>query len=1202
MRFYWSGALLGSALLAVLRATVSDGLDAAVRPSSGSAVTVSTDQSECGVCEVSGVNATETTCHPALLLTPEQEVRLRLQCSEPTEQAFSASVALTVDCAVDSCSPSSAEAQDLLSELPRTYVWTLSAPPKTAVRLDLQPSAGLSKSGGPCSDGVQVFVSKSESDPEEQFCRGGPTAALDVKNKATVKLKVTPNAALGSAVFIATPLKGRLMEVTVAAGMELVLSRKPSDPECDVCSGDDCSDTGRTLTAAGTTTLQFSCANPQDAYAVKITNKIACTKASCSPDAAAVDPALFKGFKRTLTWDVSVPPKTVLSLDFPSPGLEETPDSCADGFQYLIVSRSSDGAEKRKSYCRGSSVSSLSFLGETNVILDLPQDQDLPQTQFTLRAEERGSRMLSVSTDPDTKVTIRRDALGPDCDVCVVEDSKQHCAHKQVLRDPRNVSVEFSCKSPQDHFTIEIIRDVDCAKTSCSSDILKSEFSMFPDFNRTFIWDLKVVPTQAFQLDFPEPGMRQVPNKHSCPDEHTYSVVTYLRSGPAAIGTFCKGGTVSSVLVRYKGRMFLHVPGDRKLDPVDFTFSHGPQTDMVAILKVTLPRGVSSTSFITPNYPGDFPDKEEMQWDFVVPGMHNYTMSFTDYSLPECLNDGDNVVLEYEKGDKKVAKFSLTDPQPKHQQGNFKMVLRNCATNRTLPGLTLDFKVSVMRSGHPVLCTVDLSKQQALSVHIEKVGSDPYCEMTIDSKLQTKIDVAPGTKASLSFLDCPNEDVQLTTTQVIECYNSSTCPEHLLTAPKLDSCLPMPLHSAAWRILMSLHSTVDLVSPTGTLRQDLPGQKCSGPVLVHVEETGAVSMGRYCFNGPIQKVQAHTNISITVKTKDLKKYKGHFLNVSFSPEIPETMIYTVTPDPRTPVLLATPNWPQGMSASSTVSWIVTLPRNYQALLHFTNISQPKCARRHTNIHVKMLGYVEELMTRNENEAMDDKLTVPYSFYLNMSNCEPEAGDFGVVAKIILQKKSNLLAIVLGIAGALLLLLIVLVVVCVLTKRKKKMSTESSIYMGKGNIFRPSDRTFSKARSDNESHVYASIDETMIYGHLLGDSSYADSLADQYKGIQTDSYHTFTGPPDGAALPAIQEPEPEPEPDQYRGFLEPSETFIPSRPRTPIDRQDSLGFQDRRMVDNELYTFRSTGDFNTIRLSGVDQEPQPPVAAVSEEEL
>lgn len=50
---------------------------------------------------------------------------------------------------------------------------------------------------------------------------------------------------------------------------------------------------------------------------------------------------------------------------------------------------------------------------------------------------------------------------------------------------------------------------------------------------------------------------------------------------------------------------------------------------------------------------------------------------------------------------------------------------------------------------------------------MEKVGSDPYCEMSIDSKVEKKINVAAGSKASFSFLDCPNEDVRLTASKVI---------------------------------------------------------------------------------------------------------------------------------------------------------------------------------------------------------------------------------------------------------------------------------------------------------------------------------------------------------------------------------------------------------------------------------------------------
>lgn len=116
-------------------------------------------------------------------------------------------------------------------------------------------------------------------------------------------------------------------------------------------------------------------------------------------------------------------------------------------------------------------------------------------------------------------------------------------------------------------------------------------------------------------------------------------------------------------------------------------------------MRVSLPRGVSSTGFITANYPRDFPDKQQVEWDFAVPDMHNYTVHFQAHTAPECLSR--EVEVEYRQKGKPVTRRALTDPQPEHQQGDFKMVLRNCETNTTLRGLTLDYRVSVMRSGHP---------------------------------------------------------------------------------------------------------------------------------------------------------------------------------------------------------------------------------------------------------------------------------------------------------------------------------------------------------------------------------------------------------------------------------------------------------------------------------------------------------------------
>ncbi|KAM8839979.1 CUB domain-containing protein 1 [Spinachia spinachia] len=1194
MRLCAGRALLG---LVLLTAYSSENLQTAVRPDKGSTVTVSTvlPLNQCAVCTVGGVNDTQKSCQSSLSLVPEEEVKLLFNCSQPIEQAFTVTIARTVECTEDICSPTTVETQpSLLSEFSRTYTWELKAPEKTAVGLDILGD-GLVETSQPCVDGFQysLTTSKTNTRGRTTYCRGGSRTRLDGINGAVVSLQVEPKALVESVLFQASagPLKGRTMVVTIDSSTTAVVRRDPAEPECDICSVDgttrDCRTNEKTLTNVEKLLLEFSCLKPQDVYSVEIKKKIECTQSSCTPAAGEIAPDLFKDFRRSITWDIGVPQRTVLTLDFPS-GLTEMSEAetCPDGHQYSVSTIKSGGGVRTTSYCKGGTVSPLRLLG-ASVTAQVLKGSEVDS--FTFKVAPRGGKMMSVMPDPDTIITISSVSSEPDCSVCMNEEPNQICKPTQLkLKDPFNTTVEFTCPQPQDLFAVEINREIDCTGTSCSGNIVQAESSLFPDFNRTFTWDLKVVSTRAFQLDFPELGMRQIPNEEICPDEHTYSIVTYLRTGPATIGTFCKGGTVTTILARYKGRVSLQVPGDRKLDPVDFKLSVGPDTSMVAIVKVNLPHGVSSTDFISANYPGEFPDNQQMQWDFTVPSMHNYTMHFQDHTAPECLTK--EVEVEYRK-ENKATKLTLTDSQPKHAQGNFNMVLRNCETNRTLQGLTLNYRVAVMRSGHPVLCAVDLTKHRGVTLQIERMGSDPFCEMSIDSKVEKKINVAAGTKASLSFLDCPNEDVRLTASKVIGCEDRTTCSETQLTVPKLDSCLPMPLHSFTWYLKIPADRTVDLMSPTGSLRQSLPGQECDQSVSLHVAEGNGFSVGDFCFTGMIQKIQVHSNVSVTATVSDFMT-KEPFLNASFSQEITDAIIYRVSPEPSAPTLLATPNWPLGMRPSSTVSWIVTVPSQYEAHVQFLNVSQPRCRELHTASTVKMLGDEEELISRREDEAAVDKLTVPRSFYLNMSNCIPEGGIFGTMTKIVLQKKSNLLAILLGIAGALLLLLAVLAVVCFVIRKNKKdrHAKESSIYIGKGNIFRPSDGHFGKTRSDNESHVYDAVDETMRYGHLLGDSSYADSMPARFNGGQVDTYNTFTGPT-SLGLPEIKEPDNEPELEMFKTFLDPSESFLPPRPRTPIDRQDSLGFQDRRMLDSQLCTFKSTGDINTIQLSSADMEPQ-----------
>lgn len=65
------------------------------------------------------------------------------------------------------------------------------------------------------------------------------------------------------------------------------------------------------------------------------------------------------------------------------------------------------------------------------------------------------------------------------------------------------------------------------------------------------------------------------------------------------------------------------------------------------------------------------------------------------------------------------------------------------------------------------LCTVNLQKDEGLSLQIEKKNQDTFCEMGMDDVVQEKIVVPSGSKAVLSFLDCPKDDLILTATKTI---------------------------------------------------------------------------------------------------------------------------------------------------------------------------------------------------------------------------------------------------------------------------------------------------------------------------------------------------------------------------------------------------------------------------------------------------
>lgn len=84
-----------------------------------------------------------------------------------------------------------------------------------------------------------------------------------------------------------------------------------------------------------------------------------------------------------------------------------------------------------------------------------------------------------------------------------------------------------------------------------------------------------------------------------------------------------------------------------------------------------------------------------------------------------------------------------------------------------------------------------------------------------------------------------------------------------LVVPLLPTCLPAPLSSVTWALSPPQHGTVELTSPIGQLKQSIPEQPCNDSIVIKVAEDDG-TVGHFCHQGAIQKIQIHTNVSVTV--------------------------------------------------------------------------------------------------------------------------------------------------------------------------------------------------------------------------------------------------------------------------------------------------------------------------------------------------
>ncbi|XP_026769774.3 CUB domain-containing protein 1a isoform X2 [Pangasianodon hypophthalmus] len=782
-----------------------------------------------------------------------------------------------------------------------------------------------------------------------------------------------------------------------------------------------------------------------------------------------------------------------------------------------------------------------------------------------------GGPAFTINVSSNSIIHINRSTASRlKCEVCTGNSCKSS------LMLSRRMDVVFSCSQPEAVFMVEIVRHIVCT-TTCNGTITPEDYPSLQNFNRTFTWNVKVQGHKAFSLDFTRAGLRQIQPTEQCQDKHIYTVST----GTVKIGKFCRQGTIRSMQVLREGIVSLQVPGKQQLNAVSFGVSTGLEIISPAIINVTLPEEPSSQEFFSPNYPESFPDDDLITWAFQVPYKYYSTVRILNYTVPRC--DTRDTRMEYQLYGRTMVK-KLSEAQLTEHQGSFNLSLQNCHvdTHSSSTSLTLHFKVSAIRRGSEVRCSVDLKKEKHLLIHIMKKKPKSDCILKLNSLAQETATIPSGKVSYVSFIDCQEEDLLITINKTIACQQLGDCPDPgSLGVPELDKCILGVVQEVRWNLYGPQNGAVELVSSAGNLQQSLPGHTCDNTVLLTVSqnEPQGVTVGQFCPQGAIHKMQINVaNITVSASPaggKNLRQITKSFLHVSFTNSVKEHYIFTVLPKKDIPVLLATPAWPLGMKAYATVSWFVSFPAQLEAHVSFTNVSQLTCQNRPAYIKLHRERSQDKMYSWQDQNPKD--VVIPESFFLNMSNCLPVKGAFSVVSQVTLHMgKSVRLSIILSVVGVVLLLMaIMLAVFCIMRKKKKQQSApEVSVYNPNRHPFLPGLARIPQETSEEDFHIYHSIDDYLVYGHLLKDSVEMNEVGKPAVGV----YRDFTGPTEQQPLTDDGGGE-EPEVGVYRPFTGPQ--TVPDVPDILVRPGENLTCKDKQKADEEIGGGDSVRDQETV---------------------
>ncbi|XP_059801670.1 CUB domain-containing protein 1 isoform X1 [Hypanus sabinus] len=736
------------------------------------------------------------------------------------------------------------------------------------------------------------------------------------------------------------------------------------------------------------------------------------------------------------------------------------------------------------------------------------------------RAVPTGAGMISVTADQGVTINIRQ-ATGnlslTECQMCTGEGD---CYSEYQILPGDTLFFKFTCSDPEHHFIMEVKKDI--AEADDLEDLLPQNL---PRLNTTYIWAINVPYNVGVGMSFPQNRLQQMDSGH-CPDLVKYTIKGHVRfddKKEVLVGTFCKNGTIYNLKIQGRTLIALEVPWSTMIDDPGFELYFLSPIKRFSVVDVVL-QPSSSVHFMSANWPQGFPNDELMTWTFAVPSNHHANVTVESSTFPSCVKREAGWFFGPSVLSKKLNQF--------HKK--FMLTLQNCdMDSSSATGLTLHFKVEVF-TDHGERFEIKLRKEDDALVKFKQLLEDSnglfcICKFPVASDCASELQLNPGDHLNISFHFQCNvaKDIAVEATRNISCKDQDKCSVKNvdLVLPSEITSLPVLQQTFKWVLEAPPEMTIELAAKRLKLQQLLPGQSCDGNLTYNMStfcENGARStVGLFCPGGAMELIQTTDSVSLELLTSDGWGSSDVDISLSFIPRVTEDYIMKVTPEAGSSINLLTPNWELGMPNKLTASWDISILEDHIAELSFLNQSMPHCEHGHVIISVDEQWEHSNLISYRETDALPDSpITLAHRFWLNVSNCEPSSGQLNLVFHMLVKEYEDnmevLMTCVAAVGGLALIATLVVIVCCLQKRRRQQRQPAVGIYNPSVNTHRPRhQRKFGKTRQENESHIYAVIDEDRVYTDYFNNTQFLPIP-------EVDVYRPFQGPM-GNVLPTLPPP-------------------------------------------------------------------------------